>query len=258
MLTIGQLAGHAGCTVKAVRVYHARGLLPEPTRDAAGYRRYDAQDVIDLTRIVTLVRSGVPLAEIPGMLAAGAAEHRDAVARIDADLASRVEELQARRAQLALLRTPDRLCLPDPVLALLDRLRELGLSEEYVRIERDAWILGVALMPAIVRDYLPVKLALLQDAAYLGLIREYDDALGWPPDDPRVADLIRRTRAVDARLALPEPTAARLRELPRAVVDISIAYQGDAPAWHAVAARIRDGEAEGGLSRGRSPSGGAP
>ena len=48
MITIGQLASYAGVTVKAVRVYHARGLLPEPPRDASGYRRYTAAgSVID-------------------------------------------------------------------------------------------------------------------------------------------------------------------------------------------------------------------
>ncbi|MBL7256608.1 MerR family DNA-binding transcriptional regulator [Actinoplanes sp. LDG1-01] len=33
LLTIGKLAAFAGVTVKAVRVYHDRGLLPEPDRD---------------------------------------------------------------------------------------------------------------------------------------------------------------------------------------------------------------------------------
>jgi DNA-binding transcriptional MerR regulator len=39
MLTIGQLAAHAGVTVRTVRHYHAKGLLPESERDASGYRR---------------------------------------------------------------------------------------------------------------------------------------------------------------------------------------------------------------------------
>ncbi len=239
MLTIGQLARHAGCTVKAVRVYHARGLLPEPGRDAAGYRRYDAQAVIKLTRIVTLVRSGVPLADIPAMLAASGEEHRDAIARIDAELADRIAELRRRRAQLAVLRTPDRLCLPDGVIALLDRLRGLGLSGQYVQIERDSWILGTAVMPSIVDAYLPVKLALLDDDEYVGLIRAYDHALAWASDDPRIDGLARDTLTVTARLALPEETAAKIREIPREVVDIAIAYQGDAPAWRVLTERTQ-------------------
>ena len=42
MLTIGELASYAGVTVRAVRHYHAKGLLPEPERDHSGYRRYGA------------------------------------------------------------------------------------------------------------------------------------------------------------------------------------------------------------------------
>ena len=36
MLTISQLASYAGVTVRAVRHYHAKGLLPEPERDHSG------------------------------------------------------------------------------------------------------------------------------------------------------------------------------------------------------------------------------
>ena len=48
MLTIGQLAAYAGVTVRTVRHYHAKGLLPEPARDHSGYRRYDAAAVVAL------------------------------------------------------------------------------------------------------------------------------------------------------------------------------------------------------------------
>ena len=36
MITIGQLAGYAGVTIKAVRHYHRRGLLDEPPHDSSG------------------------------------------------------------------------------------------------------------------------------------------------------------------------------------------------------------------------------
>ena len=61
MLTIGQLAAYAGVTVRAVRHYHQIGLLPEPERDASGYRRYGATAVVSLIRIRTLANAGVPL-----------------------------------------------------------------------------------------------------------------------------------------------------------------------------------------------------
>ena len=61
MLTIGQLAAYAGVTVRAVRHYHAKGLLPEPERDYSGYRRYDAHAVVELIKIRTLAEASVPL-----------------------------------------------------------------------------------------------------------------------------------------------------------------------------------------------------
>ena len=72
MLTISQLASYAGVTIRAVRHYHAKGLLPEPERDHSGYRRYDAAAVVELIRIRTLVDAGVPLSRVRELLAASA------------------------------------------------------------------------------------------------------------------------------------------------------------------------------------------
>ena len=82
MLTISQLASYAGVTVRAVRHYHAKGLLPEPQRDHSGYRRYDAH-VVELISIRTLAAAGVPLARVRELLAAGQEEFNAAVADID-------------------------------------------------------------------------------------------------------------------------------------------------------------------------------
>ena len=67
-LTIGQLAEYVGVTVRAIRHYHQRGLLPEPPRDESGYRRYGAQAVLDLVRIKILSEAGVPLSRIDELL----------------------------------------------------------------------------------------------------------------------------------------------------------------------------------------------
>ena len=90
MLTISQLASYAGVTVRAVRHYHAKGLLPEPERDHSGYRRYDAAAVVELIRIRTLAEAGVPLARVRELLAAddedvrgGGRGHRPPPARGD-------------------------------------------------------------------------------------------------------------------------------------------------------------------------------
>ncbi|MFF6772857.1 MerR family transcriptional regulator [Streptomyces sp. NPDC012637] len=51
-------------STKTIRVYHDKGLLAEPDRDASGYRRYRATDAIELIKIRALAEAGVPLARI--------------------------------------------------------------------------------------------------------------------------------------------------------------------------------------------------
>ena len=95
MITIGRLANYAGVTIKAIRHYHERGLLAEPDRDSSGYRRYTAQDAIDLVKIRTLADAGVPLARIKDLLDADPDTLTAAIAEIDHDLR------QAHRAAAA-------------------------------------------------------------------------------------------------------------------------------------------------------------
>ena len=52
MITIGQLAAYGGVTIKAVRVYHDRGLLPEPS-DAMRCRRSAASGSASSGRLAT-------------------------------------------------------------------------------------------------------------------------------------------------------------------------------------------------------------
>src|SRR5215469_380672 len=109
VITIGQLAGYAGVTIKAVRHYHQRGLLAEPPRDASGYRRYSAQHAVDLIKIKTLAEAGVPLARINELLAADPDRFAAAIAEIDRNLQERAEQLVRTRERIAQLRTGNRL-----------------------------------------------------------------------------------------------------------------------------------------------------
>ena len=79
MLTIGQLAAYVGVTVRAVRHYHQVGLLPEPERDASGYRTYGALAVVELTKIRTLADAGVPLSQVRELLEADEETFAEAV-----------------------------------------------------------------------------------------------------------------------------------------------------------------------------------
>src|SRR3954469_25067282 len=103
VLTIKQLADYVGVTVRAVRHYHARGLLPEPERDGSGYRRYGAQAVADLARIRTLAEAGVPLSRVHDLLQASPDEFARAVEEIDSDLRAEIDRLQRSRERVARL-----------------------------------------------------------------------------------------------------------------------------------------------------------
>ncbi|RKN51056.1 MerR family transcriptional regulator [Micromonospora endolithica] len=163
MLTIGQLAAYAGVTVRAVRHYHQIGLLPEPERDASGYRRYGPSAVVSLIKIRTLADAGVPLSQIGEMLDADATTFAEAVRRIDSRLRDEIERLETNRRQIAQLAAGDSLALPPEVTCYLDRLREIGASERMVQGERDGWILLAARWPDQVREWIPGKLAELED-----------------------------------------------------------------------------------------------
>src|SRR4051794_40225902 len=63
-LSIGELARCAGVTSRAVRHYHATGLLPEPARDSSGYRRYGPGDLARLVHICRLRALGMPTEQI--------------------------------------------------------------------------------------------------------------------------------------------------------------------------------------------------
>ena len=186
MLTIGQLASYAGVTVRAVRHYHAKGLLPEPERDRSGYRRYKADAVVELIKIRTLADAGVPLARVRELLAAGEAALDAAVADIDRRLRAEIRERQRHRERIAQLAAGDSLALPPEAVAYLDRLRELELPELLVGGERDAWILVAAQLPEQMPFYMKMKQQQLDDPATVELYRDLADAIAWEADDPRL------------------------------------------------------------------------
>jgi DNA-binding transcriptional MerR regulator len=190
MLTIGQLAEYAGVTVRAVRHYHQIGLLPEPERDASGYRRYGGTAVVSLIKVRILANAGVPLSQIGQLLQADEPAFAAAVARIDGQLHDEIERLEASRKQIAQLGAGDSLVLPPEVVAYLDRLRALGVSQRMVEGERDGWIVVMARWPDRVVEWMPEKFAQLEDPRvvrlYLVLSELLDSDTG--DDDPRLVE----------------------------------------------------------------------
>jgi len=219
MITIGQLAAYAGVTIKAVRHYHKRGLLEEPPRDASGYRRYTAQHAIDLVKIKTLAEAGVPLARIKALFTAQPDQFGAAMAEIDRNLQERARELRRTRQRIARLSAGDRLFVSAAVADYLDRLRELGVSQRGVQMERDGWILLQSASPKAAAIWFADKLHAIDDPEFVAIYLEYDAAFDRSPDDPRLYALADRAQrwiaGQPSRLkrgegSIPDPTIAEL------------------------------------------------
>lgn len=105
-LLIGELARRVGLRLTTVRFYERRGLLPEPDRTAAGYRRYSAADVDRLRFIRRAKDLGFSLQEIAGLLAlngdpaADCEQIRKTAAAKIATVDTRIERLRRMRAAL--------------------------------------------------------------------------------------------------------------------------------------------------------------
>ncbi len=163
MLTIGQLASYAGVTIRAVRHYHQVGLLPEPERNASGYRTYDADAVVRLIRIRTLAEAGAPLARVQELLDADTATFSDATAEIDRKLRAQIRELQEHRRRITQLASGDSLAVPESVADYLEMVRSIGAPDELIAAERDAWILVAARYPDRIEAFMEDKVRQLED-----------------------------------------------------------------------------------------------
>lgn len=207
MITISQVARLAGTTPRAVRLYHQRGLLPEPARAPNGYRSYGPDDLLALLRIRRLRDLGLSLTHIAELTSGPAESLRDALAALDADFARRERDLAARRAAIAaVLEMPGDLTLPAPLAALFEAARAAGYTERAITEERDAALIALAAepaaLPALVEFY---EAALADGSGALGAATAAYEALdGAAADDPRVEAVARELAdaigAVVARL----------------------------------------------------------
>ncbi|WP_377270166.1 MerR family transcriptional regulator [Peterkaempfera sp. SMS 1(5)a] len=101
--SIGELAERAGVTVKTVRFYSDRGLLPEAGRSSGGHRRYGAE-ALDRLRLIRSLRTlDLPVSEV-GRILDREEVLEDAIAGQLRELGSRMAALRWREAALQLLR----------------------------------------------------------------------------------------------------------------------------------------------------------
>ncbi|MFE0186744.1 MerR family transcriptional regulator [Streptomyces sp. NPDC058989] len=238
MITIGQLARYIGVSTKTIRVYHDKGLLPEPDRDASGYRRYGAQDAIDLIKIRTLAEAGVPLARIRALRAATAEEFQQALREIDDELTARIRGLRTTQGRLRQLAAGHLAPLPPEVGVHLENLVHWGFTPRWVDLQRDLWILVFATHPERAAALFEDQAETLADPVLRQLFLDYDHAHDLDADDPRVDDLARRiaeaTRERYGSDALPQLDAAS--EIP-ALIQSTV--NASSPAWQRLDTLIR-------------------
>jgi DNA-binding transcriptional MerR regulator len=238
VLTIGELATHVGVTVRAIRHYHQRGLLAEPSRDGSGYRRYGARAVADLIRIKTLADAGVPLARVHQLLTSGPEAFARAVGEIDQALQDRIAEFEHRRRQLAGLMAGERLVLAAEVVELLDRMSALGVSDRTITLERDGWTLLMALAPESVAKWAAEKAAALTDPDFQQIYLDWEEAYDWDPNDPRLAALAAHAAAYLEHPAVPLPDPDPGLAAANALLAAQLA--AGSPAWRRLEELVRD------------------
>jgi DNA-binding transcriptional MerR regulator len=110
-MRIGELAARTGCSVRNIRFYEQRGLLPAPQRTKGGYRVYD-QDAVARLRFVRSAQAlGLSLAEIAEVLRVR--DHQGPPCSYVAELIeTHISAVETRIKQLAALRDELRARLP--------------------------------------------------------------------------------------------------------------------------------------------------
>ncbi|MEU5329268.1 MerR family transcriptional regulator [Streptomyces parvus] len=176
LCTIGELAEHLGVSVKTVRFYSDRGLLPEASRSTGGHRRYGPDAVERLGMIRSLRGLDLSVPEVRRILdeqdgregdgAGGALE--DAVAGRLRVLGSELAALRWREAALRLVQE----C---PPAERPDRLRLVGAV---------AAPPSTASLARFWRAWLPLRMPARSVTAFL------EAAVPPPPDDPRPAQVL--------------------------------------------------------------------
>lgn len=238
VLTIGGLARYTGVTTKAIRVYHAKGLLPEPERDASGYRRYDAHHVIELIKIRTLAEAGVPLARIREIRTSPPDDASRALREIDDALSVRIEGLQETQRRLRRLADGELPALPAQVRDHLGSLPSYGFSPRWVTLVTDLWILAFGTYPETALTLFLDQADALADPVQRQIFLDYDRAFDLDPHDPRVdalaARIIAATRA-RYEAELPQSPGSELPALVQGAVNDA------SPAWRRLDSLIRSG-----------------
>jgi DNA-binding transcriptional MerR regulator len=191
LYSIGDLARRTGLSVKAIRFYSDRGIVPPADRSPAGYRRYDIDAVARLDLIRTLRELGLDLPTIRKVVERKAPLHEVAAAHAEA-LAVQIRTLNLRRAVLTAVArrgsTPE----------------EIDLMHKLARLSEDE-------RRRLIDDFLDAAFGHLgAQPAFAGIMRSMTPEL---PDDPE-------PEQVEAWVELAELTQApEFREVMRRLAE---------------------------------------
>ncbi|MFM9557717.1 MULTISPECIES: MerR family transcriptional regulator [Streptomyces] len=192
---IGDAAAFAGTTPRAIRHYHAIGLLAEPERGSDDRRRYGFDDMVRLLWIRRMADAGVSLDDIHAAFK-GTTDIELSLARLEESLASKAAAIEAQRAAVNRLReVGSPLGLLSPLVT--GRLRDLPPGavrsadlDTLLVTERVFGPLGAAVQA----DRFIVLATHPELRAEEDRLAEVEAALDdtVSPDDPRVEDLAAR------------------------------------------------------------------
>ncbi|QKZ24335.1 MerR family transcriptional regulator [Streptomyces chartreusis] len=189
---IGDAAAFAGTTPRAIRHYHAIGLLAEPERGSDDRRRYGYDDMIRLLWIRRMADAGISLDDIQTAFQ-GTTGIEQSLARLEESLASKAAAIEAQRAAVNRLReVGSPLGLLSPLVT--GRLRDLPPGalrstdlDTLLVTERIFGPLGAAIQA----DRFIVLASHSELRAEEDRLTEAEAALDdtMSPDDPRIEDL---------------------------------------------------------------------
>ena len=128
-LTVGQVAGLVGVSVRTLHHWDEIGLVVPSARSWAGYRLYEPDDVARIHRVLVYRETGMPLAEVARVL-------DDPDVDATAHLARQRDLLQARIAHLTRM------------LRAVDTMMERNSMGENLTPQQQAEILGAEWDPA--------------------------------------------------------------------------------------------------------------
>ncbi|WP_150119534.1 helix-turn-helix domain-containing protein, partial [Enteractinococcus helveticum] len=173
--------------------YHHEGLLPEPSRDSNGYRRYTIADLTLLLRIRHLRELGLSVSSIREVLQRGQEQGlRDVLIELDQDLEVQQQSIAAMRKRLqALLNSEELSSLSEmdtaPSRGVFVQLRALGAYGPTFQLEHT---MMSAVPEEAAQEWSDLWNRILsdpEDAQSLATAYAEFDALGTSPaDDPRI------------------------------------------------------------------------